>query len=432
MNSADKKSPQARGPSQPLNRRTGNASPLKVAQRERATPPNLKWPIAPPVYKPQWQPKVVQAKTVASAKAAASVQSIKRPIAPPVYRLQQVPKVLQTKSATAQSLPSVQAPRRPVAPPVYRPEAKKLLQPNAILQLRKSPTAPPVYRPEQKRAVQAKMASTAHAHVLPKAPPVYRPRLTQVGVHATMAGSLLLKKPPVAPPIYRSSQPVMQAYGTLNIPEDPGQDLTLSSEDTVLSASPEDFVIVARIITPTQRMPKSKDVKPGLFVSLSKMIVGKDSDASAEAPKDDIVAHYVSQHRDVAGVTDLIEFTSNPTKVEGFARESNLSYTVLVRIKKKYLTSSKSAEGGWMAKQDAPYEIVAGRKDDIHAEKKDERMSRGDIEKARQEELDAEFIERYQGKEGLMAEEFARDPEKRHRYKEIMVKYFKASKTEST
>ena len=83
-------------------------------------------------------------------KMTTSPQMKKAPVAPPVYRPQPVPKVLQTKMASAQPAPVGQTPRRPVAPPVFRPEAKKTAQPKmaAARQGHKSPQAPPVYRPQ--------------------------------------------------------------------------------------------------------------------------------------------------------------------------------------------------------------------------------------------------------------------------------------------
>src|SRR5215510_3605899 len=63
---------------------------------------------------------------VAQLKTGVSVQSIKRPVAPPVYRPQPVPKVLQTKSSLPPRPHSV--PQQPIAPPVYRPEQKRITQ----------------------------------------------------------------------------------------------------------------------------------------------------------------------------------------------------------------------------------------------------------------------------------------------------------------
>jgi hypothetical protein len=56
-------------------------------------------------------------------------KNIKTPAAPPVYRPQPVPKVLQRKEATVQSPPAVGPKHTPAAPPVYRPQpAPKVLQ----------------------------------------------------------------------------------------------------------------------------------------------------------------------------------------------------------------------------------------------------------------------------------------------------------------
>lgn len=140
MNSTNKKAPGARGTSQPFKQQAGHA--------------------------PQIKPGVAQPKTAVSA------QSVKQPVAPPLYRPQQTPKVLQTKSSSAHNPQSGHAPRQPVAPPVYRPEAKKIVQPKTLSPQRKPPTAPPVYRPQQPRVAQPKMASAAPAHMPPKSLPV--------------------------------------------------------------------------------------------------------------------------------------------------------------------------------------------------------------------------------------------------------------------
>jgi hypothetical protein len=166
MNSTNKKSPGVRGVLQPFNRQAGHA--------------------------PQLKPVVAQLRRGASAQSASS------PVAPPVYRPQQLPKVLQKKNSLTRSPHAAQAPRSPVAPPVYRPEAKKLIQPKATSQLRKSPTAPPVYRPEQKRVAQPKMAAAAQARLPPKAPPAYHPQPKRVntppGVPAQMKANAVVSQ----------------------------------------------------------------------------------------------------------------------------------------------------------------------------------------------------------------------------------------------
>ena len=173
----------------------------QLAGRPQLQKPNVMQPkqhtAAPPVYRPQPVPKVLQTKTAASHHPVS--QPKQAPAAPPVYRPQPVPKVLQTKSATVQ--PSVQARRQPVAPPVYRPEAKKLVQPKAISPLRKAPVAPPVYRPEQQRVSQPKMAAAAPERTPPKAIPVNRPQAKPL---IPPTKPVQMKAQTVAPPVSHS------------------------------------------------------------------------------------------------------------------------------------------------------------------------------------------------------------------------------------
>lgn len=116
----------------------------------------------------------------AQPKAAGASQTRKMPVAPPAYRPQPVPKVLQRKMAIAQSSQAAQPRRQPVAPPVYRPEVKKIVQPKmAATQTHKPPKAPSVYRPEQRKVLQPKLISqpqlTSQPRQPPTPPPVYRP-----------------------------------------------------------------------------------------------------------------------------------------------------------------------------------------------------------------------------------------------------------------
>jgi hypothetical protein len=108
---------------------------------------------------------------VAQLKAGVPVPTIKRPVAPPVYRPQETPKVLQTKRSSSPKSLSAQPPA-PVAPSVYRPEAKKVVQRKTLSPSRTSPTPPPAYRPQQTRVAQSKTAAGAPLHSLP----VYRPQ----------------------------------------------------------------------------------------------------------------------------------------------------------------------------------------------------------------------------------------------------------------
>jgi hypothetical protein len=98
--------------------------------------------------------------------------NVKQPVAPPIYRPQQAPKVLQTKTSSSQSRQAGQAPRLPVGPVLNWQQGNKTVQPKAITPPQKSPTPPPVYRPEPKRIAQPKM--TANTHPLAKLSPAYR------------------------------------------------------------------------------------------------------------------------------------------------------------------------------------------------------------------------------------------------------------------
>lgn len=82
---------------------------------------------------------------VAQLKTHVSAQSIKRPVAPPVYRPQPLPKVLQKKSALVGPPKVAQAPLR-TGPPVYRPQPiPKVLQKKTAANAQKN--VPVVARP---------------------------------------------------------------------------------------------------------------------------------------------------------------------------------------------------------------------------------------------------------------------------------------------
>jgi hypothetical protein len=112
VSSTNKKSPATRGIPQPFDLR-----PSPLAQQ-----------IRPKTATRTVQPKV-----------ANNGVNRKPPVAPPVYRPQPVPKVLQTKKSPTQNL-----------------QASKV---SVISQQRESPTAPPIYRPAQPRIAQPMMAA---------------------------------------------------------------------------------------------------------------------------------------------------------------------------------------------------------------------------------------------------------------------------------
>ena len=119
------------------------------------TPPKKTTPntaIASHIQKP-----VLFKPTVAQLKTAVSARSVKSPVAPPAYRPQPTPKVLQTKSSASPSPHRGHTPGLPVVHPVYRLEAKKMVQPRALSQQRTLPAQ----APERKRVAQTKMVATA-------------------------------------------------------------------------------------------------------------------------------------------------------------------------------------------------------------------------------------------------------------------------------
>lgn len=121
-------------------------SQLHVMQPKMAAAPQ-KMPVAPPVYRPQPTPRVLQRKTAVQPPV---VQA--KPAAPPAYRPQPTPKVLQTKGAGSRpSLHVGKLTRQPVVPPTYRLEPKPLQSkpaPIAQAALQMKPNAPPaVARP---------------------------------------------------------------------------------------------------------------------------------------------------------------------------------------------------------------------------------------------------------------------------------------------
>src|SRR5688500_5350248 len=81
------------------------------------------------------------------------------PVAPPVYRPQPTPKVLQRKAAVAGGAEG----QAPVAPPVYRPQpAPKVLQPKPAEGQRPLPSRPAPH-PATHNILQAKASAPAHA-----------------------------------------------------------------------------------------------------------------------------------------------------------------------------------------------------------------------------------------------------------------------------
>jgi hypothetical protein len=159
-----------------------------AVQPKMATSPQLKHPVAPPAYRPQPPPRVLQLKTIngpqmnrlppvappvyrpqstqaVQPKITKTAPHRQTPAAPAPYHPQPVPKVLQTKMASGQQSHPSLLHRQHVSTPVNRPEQRNAIQPKGILQPRKPPAAPPVYRPDQKRIVQPKLVAEAHGAI---------------------------------------------------------------------------------------------------------------------------------------------------------------------------------------------------------------------------------------------------------------------------
>jgi hypothetical protein len=160
-------------PAQPAKRSGQPPSKPNTLQPKTATSSatTVRKPVAPPVYRPQPTPKVLQTKLAGSPQAQ-TMSSRHKPTAPPVYRPQSVPKVLQRK-IQAPNQPASQSKRTQVVPQVYRPlpVPKVLQKKNASGQSSltskapRQPVAPPVYRPQPvPKVLQKKSALTPQSH----------------------------------------------------------------------------------------------------------------------------------------------------------------------------------------------------------------------------------------------------------------------------
>lgn len=132
MNHSNKKSPPAKSIVQPFR------------QQKPVGAPVIKTPVAPPVYRPQPTPKVLQLKK-AQPTTATTAAVRKQPVAPPVYRPQPTPKVLQRKTAAP--------------PPAYRPPATpKVLQKKTDRTAAPARVSPPRVLPANSGVIQPMIA----------------------------------------------------------------------------------------------------------------------------------------------------------------------------------------------------------------------------------------------------------------------------------
>lgn len=120
-------------------------------------------PVAPPVYRPQATPKVLQRK-VATTQPAQKPHLQRQQVAPPVYQPQPVPRALQRKELATRQ-PHRPAATSSVAPAVYRPQPvpkclqmKKADSPSTGLGTSaRQPAAPPNGREEIRKVESPKL-----------------------------------------------------------------------------------------------------------------------------------------------------------------------------------------------------------------------------------------------------------------------------------
>ncbi len=171
-----------RQPAKPIQTKQNQALPTRPTLGPR--PPQWKPPAAPPAYRPQPTPKVLQAKTQTQTPPAR--QPNRPPAAPPVYRPQPVPRVLQTKAAVASTpSPRTQPTARPSAPPVYRPNpAQRCLQTKTAAQ-----TQTPFNASRPAPSAAPPRTGPGHTPPPPTAAPNSFPRVLQQKPRTTPGGA---------------------------------------------------------------------------------------------------------------------------------------------------------------------------------------------------------------------------------------------------
>lgn len=178
MNAGKKWPPQQYRPGQHPTQPRGQ----NVAQPKAAAPQVRPAPAAPPAYRPQPAPKVLQTKT-ATVQGPADAKG-RAPAAPPVYRPQPVPKVLQRKTVGSQPPHDARPAHNPAAPPAYHPQPPpKVLQPKSaperkppVVATPRTPTAPPAYVPGVKKVLQPKTVCVPPGQQKAQASAPARPR----------------------------------------------------------------------------------------------------------------------------------------------------------------------------------------------------------------------------------------------------------------
>ncbi|MBG0855018.1 DUF4157 domain-containing protein [Streptomyces spinoverrucosus] len=200
--------------------------------------------------------------------------------------------------------------------------------------------------PKQDSERAAEQDGNAYAAGKPTAPSVVAPRKAANGSHD-----------PVQRMMEEGEQSEEAQDGRRIALQDQAPDLSAEDHIAALPEDSEQEVVLKRGVTPTQRMHLQKEIIRGSFVSFPKILQKPDENTTRPDPEH--VQGYVSQHRDDE-IAKLIEFSTDPGIATKFASESRYGYVLTIRIKRKYLAKGSSgSERGWIAKQDAPYDIVA-------------------------------------------------------------------------
>lgn len=213
---------------------------------------------------------------------------------------------------------------------------------------------------------------------------------------------------------------VIQAKGDIALSEEEPE---LTTEEGVAAQQePDAYVFLSRGVVPAQKKLSENVMKSASYISFEKMIqteVGEvieeilqqveaqgEEGAPQLNPSPEAAQAYVRQDRNEL-TQNLIEFTSNLLTAKQFgplAGDGRISFILTIKIQKKYLTKGSSGEMGWIALQNAPYEIVRVKKYDTLVQNDDGIiLSEAQIQEAIEDEKVAEFLLKTDSPEGLKA-----------------------------
>jgi hypothetical protein len=202
---------------------------------------------------------------------------------------------------------------------------------------------------------------------------------------------------------------VIQAKGRLALEQEPPA-LTTEAEIGVMNADSEEDVYLARGVTPTQKKYLDTEIIRGSFISFQKMLVKADEQQQSgiTRPEKAHADDYVAQ-RPTAEAAKLVEFSTKTNIADTFAGEARYGYVFTIRIKRKYLTrGSSGSESGWIADQNAPFDIIKIERGDrlaTDASKKRVTLTEDEFRGAVEKEEIAEYLLNLQG-EGAVAAYF--------------------------